>query len=170
VKVAPGEIYVNNAVIWLPRRLPLREYLTVSIELDFLPLSTEHSYSPVTFDCKLDSVLQSNDNTCSPDHLLPLPAHHDAPSVPPSLNDTACIPWRFCFPSFPLRSPSSKRSQHGIPLPLVHFPSFSSHLADSNVTTSCPTTAPCCSEFGFCGSTEAVCPGVLFQVPGLMNC
>ncbi|KAJ7359638.1 glycoside hydrolase family 16 protein [Mycena albidolilacea] len=38
-------------------------------------------------------------------------------------------------------------------LPLVQA------VATCNVTTSCPTTAPCCSEFGFCGSTEAFCLG-----------
>jgi len=31
--------------------------------------------------------------------------------------------------------------------------------ATCNVTTACPATAPCCSEFGFCGSTEAFCLG-----------
>jgi len=31
--------------------------------------------------------------------------------------------------------------------------------ATCNVTTKCPATAPCCSEFGFCGSTEAFCLG-----------
>ncbi|KAJ7185785.1 glycoside hydrolase family 16 protein [Mycena filopes] len=39
-------------------------------------------------------------------------------------------------------------------LPLVH-----AQGATCNVTTACPTTAPCCSEFGFCGSTEAFCLG-----------
>jgi len=31
--------------------------------------------------------------------------------------------------------------------------------ATCNATVSCPVTAPCCSEFGFCGSTEAFCLG-----------
>ncbi|KAJ6557946.1 glycoside hydrolase family 16 protein [Mycena capillaripes] len=38
-------------------------------------------------------------------------------------------------------------------LPLVQA------VATCNVTTSCPASAPCCSEFGFCGSTEAFCLG-----------
>jgi len=39
-------------------------------------------------------------------------------------------------------------------LPLVH-----AQGATCNVTTACPASAPCCSEFGFCGSTEAFCLG-----------
>jgi len=31
--------------------------------------------------------------------------------------------------------------------------------ATCNVTQNCPSSAPCCSEFGFCGSTEAYCLG-----------
>ncbi|KAJ7118681.1 glycoside hydrolase family 16 protein [Mycena crocata] len=38
-------------------------------------------------------------------------------------------------------------------LPLVQA------VATCNATTACPTSAPCCSEFGFCGSTQAFCLG-----------
>ncbi|KAJ7634597.1 glycoside hydrolase family 16 protein [Roridomyces roridus] len=31
--------------------------------------------------------------------------------------------------------------------------------ATCNITTPCPASAPCCSEFGFCGTTEAFCLG-----------
>ncbi|KAJ7269631.1 glycoside hydrolase family 16 protein [Mycena rebaudengoi] len=31
--------------------------------------------------------------------------------------------------------------------------------ATCNATTACPKSAPCCSEFGFCGSTQAFCLG-----------
>ncbi|KAK7044860.1 glycoside hydrolase family 16 protein [Favolaschia claudopus] len=38
-------------------------------------------------------------------------------------------------------------------LPLVQA------VATCNATTSCPASAPCCSEFGFCGSTQPFCLG-----------
>ncbi|KAJ7665972.1 glycoside hydrolase family 16 protein [Mycena polygramma] len=46
-----------------------------------------------------------------------------------------------------------------LPLLSLALPLVQAQGATCNVTTSCPETAPCCSEFGFCGSTEAFCLG-----------
>lgn len=44
-------------------------------------------------------------------------------------------------------------------LSLISFSVLVNADATCNITTLCPATAPCCSEFGFCGSTEAFCLG-----------
>ncbi|KAJ6614618.1 glycoside hydrolase family 16 protein [Mycena sp. CBHHK59/15] len=47
-------------------------------------------------------------------------------------------------------------------LPLISFTLpllVRSQGTTCNITSPCPATAPCCSEFGFCGSTEAFCLG-----------
>ncbi|CAK5262054.1 unnamed protein product [Mycena citricolor] len=44
-------------------------------------------------------------------------------------------------------------------LSLVSLAALANAQATCNVTTKCPDFAPCCSEFGFCGSTEAFCLG-----------
>ncbi|KAJ7223670.1 concanavalin A-like lectin/glucanase domain-containing protein [Mycena haematopus] len=46
-----------------------------------------------------------------------------------------------------------------LPLFSLGLPLVQAQGATCNVTTACPVTAPCCSEFGFCGSTEAFCLG-----------
>ncbi|KAJ7060985.1 glycoside hydrolase family 16 protein [Mycena amicta] len=46
-----------------------------------------------------------------------------------------------------------------LPLISLTIPFVNAQGATCNVTTKCPQTAPCCSEFGFCGTTEAFCLG-----------
>ncbi|KAF7316108.1 Glycoside hydrolase family 16 protein [Mycena indigotica] len=46
-----------------------------------------------------------------------------------------------------------------LPLISLTIPLVKAQGATCNVTTKCPETAPCCSEFGFCGTTEAFCLG-----------
>ncbi|KAF7351382.1 Glycoside hydrolase family 16 protein [Mycena sanguinolenta] len=46
-----------------------------------------------------------------------------------------------------------------LPLFSLALPLVRAQGATCNVTTACPMSAPCCSEFGFCGTTEAFCLG-----------
>ncbi|KAJ7100019.1 glycoside hydrolase family 16 protein [Mycena belliarum] len=46
-----------------------------------------------------------------------------------------------------------------LPILSLSLPLLVNAVATCNVTTACPTSAPCCSEFGFCGSTQPFCLG-----------
>jgi hypothetical protein len=123
----------------------------LSAKLGFVPGEQQHCSA----DCQLGESLRSK---VTP-HVLSITLHFLPP--PRRTRRTTLIKQYHAFPGGPASphfSCAPPRSSRRNMVCTAHLlvPRFSSHLADSNITTACPEFAPCCSEFGFCGSTEAV--------------